>query len=94
MKAVGDKYRAQLAAMSPQQRSSQAVLVDDELVPAGTPDACMYVRKNPAFYRTKTSPLEARAILVSMPGGYKELRPQQAQLYRQFDWAALKKMVN
>ena len=52
------------------------------------------VRKNPAFYRARTSPLEARAILVSMPNGYKELWPQQEALYKQFDWAALKKMVN
>jgi len=93
-KAVGDGYRARIAAMNPQERSSQALLVGDDLVPPGTKDAYMIVRKNPAFYRTRTSPVEARAILVSMPGGYKELRPQQEQLYKQFDWAALKKMVN
>jgi hypothetical protein len=93
-KGIGDGYRAQIAAMSPAQRSSPALVVGDDLAPAGTPNACAIVRKNPAFYRARTSPLEPRAILVSMPGGYKELRPQQEQLYKQFDWAALKKMVN
>ena len=63
-------------------------------MPAGTPDAQSFVRKNPAFYRARTSPFEPRAILVSMQNGYKELWPQQEQLYKQFDWAALKKMVN
>jgi hypothetical protein len=29
-----------------------------------------------------------------MPNGYKEEWPQQEQLYKQFDWAAIKKMVN
>lgn len=94
IKAAGDGYRAQIAGMSPQERSSQAFLVGYDLVPPGTPNAYTFVRKNPAFYRTRASPVEARAILVSMPGGHKELRPQQEQLYKQFDWAALKKMVN
>lgn len=91
-KAMSDGYRTQISIMSAQERSSPALIVGYDLVPQGTPHAYAVVRKNPAFYRA--SPLEPRAILVAMPGGYKELRPQQEQLYRQFDWAALKKMVN
>ena len=94
MKAIGDAYRAEIAKMTPAERASQAYVVGDDLVPAGAPDAQSFVRKNPAFYRARTSPLEPRAILVSMPNGYKELWPQQEQLFKQFDWTALKKMVN
>jgi hypothetical protein len=93
-KGIGDRYRAQITAMSPQERSSPALMNGLDLVPQGTPNAYMIVRKNAAFYHARTSPLEARAILVSMPGACKEERPQQEQLYKQFDWAALKKMVN
>lgn len=95
MKAVGDRYRAELATMTPAERASVAyVYGDDDLVRAGTPDAVTLVRKNPAFYRAPTSPLEPRAILVSLPGAYTHNRPQQAELYKQLDWAAIKKMVN
>lgn len=47
--AQGDKYRAQIAAMTPQERTSPAFIVGDDLVPAGTPDANAIVRKNAAF---------------------------------------------
>jgi hypothetical protein len=93
-KAIGDNYRAQLAAMSPAERASVAYEYNDRLVPAGTPDAVTFVRKNPAFYRTRTSPLEPRAVLVSLPGAYIHNRPQQAEFYKQLDWAAIKKLVN
>jgi hypothetical protein len=93
-KGIGDNYRAQLAAMSAQERSAPALLVGFDLVSQGTPNAYAIVRKNPAFYRVRSSPFEPRAILVSMPNGYKELWPQQEALYKQFDWAAIKKMVS
>ena len=92
--ALGDKYRAQIAAMNPQERASAAFLVGYDLVPAGTPNACAIVRKNPAFYRVAGSPVQPRAILVRMPNAYKEYWPQQEQLYKQLDWAAIRKMVN
>jgi hypothetical protein len=94
MRAIGDRYRAQLAAMTPAERTSVAYVYNDELVPAGTPDAVTFVRKNPAFYRVRTSVLEPRAILVSLPGAYMHNRPQQAEFYKQLDWAAINKMVN
>ena len=52
------------------------------------------MRKNPAFYRATGSPVQPRAILVRMPNAYKEYWPQQEQLYKQLDWAAIKRMVN
>ena len=91
---LGDKYRAQIAAMTPQERASAAFLVGDDLVPAGTPNAYAIVRKNPAFYRAGASPVQPRALIVKMPNAYPEYRAQQAELYKQLDWAAIKKMVN
>jgi hypothetical protein len=92
--ALGDRYRAQIARMTPQERASAAFLVGDDLVPAGTPNAQAITRKNPAFYRAGASPLEPRAILVHMPNAFKEYWPQQKQAYEQLDWAAIKQMVN
>jgi hypothetical protein len=91
--AVGDKYRAQIAAMTAQERTAPAFIAEPDLVPAGTPNANAVVKKNPAFYRTTGSPLQPRLILVHMPSAYPEYRVQQQQLYEQLDWAAIKKMV-
>lgn len=44
--------------------------------------------------KVRTSPLEPRAILVQMPNGLEDEWPQQEQLYKRFDWAAIRKMVN
>jgi hypothetical protein len=91
----GDKLRAQIVAMSPQERASPAfVFGNQELVPAGTPNAMAMVRADPAFYRALGSPFEPRAILVEMRGTHPELRDQHWQLYRELDWAALKSLVN
>jgi hypothetical protein len=94
LSVLGDKYRAQIAAMSREERASPAFVVGVDLVPAGTPDAHAVVRRDPAFYRAAGSPVQPRAILVRMPNAYKEYWPQQEQLYRQLDWAAIKQMVN
>ena len=94
VKAPGQKYRAQIAAMTPAERSSPAFVVGDDLVPAGTANAHAIVRRNPAFYRAGRSPLEPRAIVVRVPNVFKPYWPQQEQLYKQLDWAAIRKMVN
>jgi hypothetical protein len=52
------------------------------------------VRKKPSFYRAGRSPIEPRAMLVRMEGAFKPYLPQKEQLYKQLDWAAIKKMVN
>lgn len=91
----GDKLRAQIAAMSPQERASPAfVFGNQELQPAGTPNTMAVVRADPAFYRAPGSPFDPRAILIEMPNTYKELKDQHWQLYRQLDWAALKGLVS
>jgi hypothetical protein len=92
--AGGDKLRAQIADMTPQERASAAwVIGTHELVPAGRPNANAVVRANPAFYRARRSPVEPRAVLVRMEAPYVELMAVHQQVYRQFDWAALKRMV-
>lgn len=92
---LGDKLRAQIAAMSPQERASPAwVFGTQELVPAGTPQAMTVVRANPAFYRARRSPFEPRAVLVRLSVGWNEIMPVYQQMYRELDWAALKQLVN
>jgi hypothetical protein len=65
-----------------------------ELVPADMPNANAIVRVNPAFYRARQSPVEPRAVLVRMPNAYTQLKEQHMQLYRELDWAAVKRLVN
>ncbi len=94
-KAAGDRFRAQIAALSPEERAAPAfVFGNQELVPAGTPDAMAVVRADPAFYRARGSPFEARAVLVEMPNTEDELKAQHWQLYRELNWAAVKRLVN
>jgi hypothetical protein len=64
-----------------------------DLVPAGLPNAHAIVRANPAFYRARQSPVEPRSMLVIMPNAYKELKDQHLQLYRELDWAAVKRLL-
>lgn len=93
--AVTDRFRAELAAMTPQERASPAfVFGTQELVPAGTPNAMAVVRANPAFYRARRSPVEPRAVLVQMPNTYPELKAQHWQMYREFDWDGLKRLLD
>lgn len=91
--AAGDKLRAQIAAMTPAERAAPAWLVGFDFVPAGTPNAYAIVRMKPDFYRARTSPVEVRAILVEFPNPYRQRQTQHRQLYEQFDWAALKRLL-
>jgi len=95
LKEPGDRLRAQIAAMTPTERASPAYSygLPYELLSRDTPNARPIVRINPAFYRTTKSVAEVRAILVRMPNVYKPARTQHEQLFREFDWAALKRMV-
>jgi hypothetical protein len=58
-----------------------------------TPDAHAIVRVNPAFYQTRRTPVEPRVILVTIPiDDY--LPAQRRQMIREFDWAALKRLLS
>ena len=54
----------------------------------------LYVTRRSRISRAARSPLEPRAIVVRMPNARQEDRSQQAELFKQLDWAAIKKMVN
>jgi hypothetical protein len=91
---AGDRFYPQIADMTPRERASAAwVIGTHELVPAGTPNANAVVRANPAFYRARRSPVEPRAVLVRVQAPYVALMAVHQQMYRQLDWAALKRMV-
>jgi hypothetical protein len=79
--------------MTPAERALPAWLSGFDLVPAGTPNAVAVVRRNPQFYRARTSPFEVRAILVEIPYPHKENVAQHQQMYREFDWEALKLLL-
>jgi hypothetical protein len=91
---AGDKLRAQIAAMTPTERASQGWVLGTELVAAGTPGAQRIVKQNPAFYRARRSPVEPRAILVHLHNVPTAVMAAHSQLYRQFDWAALKRLLD
>jgi len=92
--ALGDRLRAQIAAMTPEERAWPAWAIGFELVPPGTPNAQAIVRRNPDFYQASKSPVEVRAILVHFQN-VKEARVSQRQrMFREFDWAALRRMLN
>ena len=95
MTVYGDRIRAQIAAMTPEERAAPAWVVGFDFVAPGTPSANAIVRINPAFYRARKSATEVRAILVTMPFGrvQDEIREQHLQLYKQFDWSALKRLL-
>ena len=47
----GDRLRAEIAAMTPQERASPAWVIGTDFVSPGTPNASAIVRWNPDFYR-------------------------------------------
>jgi hypothetical protein len=102
---LGDQFRAQIAAMSPAERAETAWLVGGALVHGDAPFARRMVTLNPAFYRTRGSPLQARAILVVLKtGGYASTSPGQQgwinidratyDVYKKVDWGAFARMLD
>ncbi len=101
---LGDQFRAQIAAMSPAERAQTAWMAGGMLVSPDAPGARRMVTLNPAFYRTRGSPLQARAIFVILKtGGYASTSPGQrgwinidravVDAYTQVNWAAFARMV-
>ncbi len=89
-----DGLRARIAAMTPAERALPAFVSGNDFVPPTSPIAHAVVRENPAFYRARRSPVEPRAVLVRIPQRtYKELEAERQQMFREFDWAALKRIV-
>ena len=87
--------RDQLAKLSPTERTSPAwVNGTADLVSAGTPGARAVVRENPGFYRARRSPYEARAIIVNLGDMKDPVMAAQRQWFSEFDWAALKRVLD
>ena len=88
------RLRDQLSAMTPQERASQAWAGGTELMPEAAPGALRVVRANPAFNRARTSPAEARSILVILREPPPALAAAQDLLHREFDWQALRALLD
>lgn len=86
--------RDELAALTPQERASQAWVGGTTLMPAGTPNARRVIRANPAVYRMRVSPAEPRAILVVLHEPMRAMKAVHEQFHREFDWAALRKLLD
>jgi len=69
-------------------------MIGYDFVAPGTPNATAIVRIDPDFYRARRSSAEVRAILVRIPNAYREMKSQHEQMYREFDWAALKALLS
>jgi hypothetical protein len=92
--ALGNKLRAQIAAMTPEERASPAWATGFDLFPPGTPNAHAIVRWNPDFYRVGNSPVEVRGILVHFQPVNQARMSQRQQMFREFDWSALKRIIH
>ena len=88
------RLRDQLAAMTPQERTSPAWAAGTDLMPSGAPGALRVVRVDPAFRRARGSAADARAILVILREPPPALAAAQAQLHRDFEWSALRRLLD
>jgi hypothetical protein len=103
---LGDQFRAQISAMTPAERATTAWMVGGQLVSADEPFARRIVTLNPAFYRTRGSPLEPRAILVFMTTtgytgeglvggqGWPNIDRAVHDVYRMVDWGIFARMLD
>jgi hypothetical protein len=91
--AAGDRLRAGIAAMTPAERASPAWVDGMDLVPAGSPNALAIVKRNPAFFRVRTTSSAPRAILVTVPFPHEQNKALHQQMFREFDWEALRRLL-
>lgn len=97
----GDQLRAQIEAMSPEERRRPAVVQKDgQLLPADALKGNRMLRPKLEFWRVRRSPVEVHSITVSIAGATGLGQTRDAviaaiqQTYRNLDWAALKRMVD
>lgn len=96
----GDDLRAQIAAMSAEERAMPAMVAPNwQLLPVGAPNTFPVLTPTLDFWRVRNSPVEIHSIVVSFSRrtGDAIARPavQNAlwQTLKNLDWAALKRMV-
>ena len=96
----GDRLRAQLDAMSAQDRAKPAMVLQNwEMPPDGTPNTFRVLSPTLDYWRVRRSPVEIRTIVVNMGGGTGLDAARAAtvnaiwQTWKKLDWAAIKRMV-
>lgn len=97
----GDRIRAQIEAMSPEERQRPALVEKNgELLPLDAPGGKRVLTPKLEFWQVRRSPVEVHSIMVSI-GGATGLGEQRTaviealqQAYRNLDWGALKRMVD
>lgn len=87
------RLRDQLAAMTAEERASQAWAGGTDLMPANAPNARRVVRENPALFRATGSAAEPRVILVILWEPPAALVEAQTKLHRELDWAAVRRLL-
>lgn len=97
----GDGIRAQIEAMSPEERLRPAMVEKNgQLLPLDAPGGHRMVRPRLDFWRVRRSPVEIHSITVSLGGATGGGEERTAVInaiqraYRNLDWAALKRMVD
>ena len=94
----GDRFRAELAALSPEERRSTAWAMGyGPLVPANTPGAFRFLKPDPAWWRMRRSRTEVRSITVSftpsLTCNVPEVRDALRKAWDTLDWMAFKRIV-
>jgi hypothetical protein len=95
----GDRLRAELAALSPAERHSPAMLMGNggPLVPADAPSANRLLLPDPEFWRMRRSRTEVHTITLSFYPyqncAEPAIRDALWKAYTTLDWMAFKRMV-
>jgi hypothetical protein len=97
----GDGIRAQIEAMSPEDRLRPALVEKDgNLLPAGATGGNRVLTPRLDFWQVRRSPVEIHSITVSISGSTGTGDQRSAvihalrQTYQNLDWAVLKRMVD
>jgi hypothetical protein len=95
----GDRFRAQLAALSPAERRSPTMVMGNggPLVPADAPGANRLLLPDPEFWRMRRSRTEVHTITVAFwpyqTCGVPAVRDALWKAYTTLDWMAFKRIV-
>jgi hypothetical protein len=99
--AYGDGLRAQIEAMSPEERAQPARATKDGVIrPVGATDGVPMLTPKPGAWGVRRSPVEVHSIEVQMGGGtgdrlaYPETVKALRETFRKLDWAAIKAIVD
>lgn len=93
----GDRFRAELEALSPAERRSPAMVSAGLLVSAGTPGAHRILLPDPEFWRMRRTRTEVHSITLSFypyqTCGVPAVQEALWKAYTSLDWMAFKRIV-